>query len=71
LSICHQVIDARKLALEKGEPTVPKFPSAVDLHKINAEVKPSQQWFYPLSVRQQALRDLDNAWKRSSKLKKW
>lgn len=71
LSICHQVIDARKVALEKGEP-LPKFPSAVDLHKkLNHEVKPQFEWFYDSSkcAPQQALRDLDNAWKRFLKVK--
>ncbi len=71
LDICHQVIDARKLALEKGEPLL-KFPSAIDLHKkLNAEVKPQLQWFYESSkcAPQQALRDLDNAWKRFLKVK--
>ena len=63
LDICHQAIDARKRALEKGEP-LPKFPSAMDLHKkLNAEVKPELEWFYDSSkcAPQQALRDLDNA----------
>lgn len=71
LSICHQVIDARKLAVEKGEP-LPKFPSAIDLHKkLNAEVKTELQWFKDSSkcAPQQALRDLDNAWKRFLKVK--
>ena len=71
LDICHQIIDARNLASEKGE-TMPKFPSSVDLHKkLNAEVKPSQQWFYESSkcAPQQALRDIDNAWKRFLKVK--
>ena len=63
LDVCHQVIDARKLATERGEP-LSKFPSAIDLHKkLNAEVKPEFQWFYDSSkcAPQQALRDLDNA----------
>lgn len=71
LSICHQIIDARKLATEQGEP-LPKFPSAIDLHKkLNAEVKSQLQWFYDSSkcAPQQALRDLDNAWKRFLKVK--
>lgn len=71
LDICRQVIDARKLAREKGDP-LPKFPSAIDLHKkLNAEVKPELQWFYNSSkcAPQQALRDLDNAWKRFLKVK--
>jgi putative transposase len=71
LQICHEAIDARKLATEKGEP-LPKFPSSVDLHKkLNAEIKPNLQWFYDSSkcAPQQALRDLDNAWKRFLKVK--
>lgn len=71
LQICYQVIDARKLATEKGEP-LPRFPSSVDLHKkLNTEVKPNLQWFYDSSkcAPQQALRDLDNAWKRFLKVK--
>ena len=40
LDICHQAIDARKMAASQGLP-LPKFPSAIDLHKkLNAEVKP-------------------------------
>lgn len=85
LDVCHQVIDARKTALEKGE-TLPKFPSAIDLHKkLNAEIKPERDWFYksskcgacltgessPVNTAspQQALRDLNNAWKRFLKIK--
>ena len=71
LGVCLSVIDARKIALEKGEP-LPKFPSAIDLHKrLNAEVKPELEWFYESSkcAPQQALRDLDNAWKRFLKVK--
>lgn len=71
LNICQQGIKARQLAKEKGEP-LPKFPSAIDLHKkLNAEVKPEHQWFYESSkcAPQQALRDLDNAWKRYLKVK--
>lgn len=71
MTITRQVIDARKLAVEKGEP-LPKFPSAIDLHKkLNASVKPDRQWFYDSSkcAPQQALRDLDNAWKRFLKVK--
>lgn len=71
LQICYEAIDARRLATEKGEP-LPRFPSAVDLHKkLNAEVKPDLQWFYNSSkcAPQQALRDLDNAWKRFIKVK--
>ena len=71
LAVCHQVINARKLATEKGAP-LPRFPSAVDLHKkLNTEVKPQFSWFYESSkcAPQQALRDLDNAWKRFLKVK--
>ena len=71
LDICHQVIDARNIARDKGDP-LPKFPSSVDLHKkLNAEVKPELQWFYNSSkcAPQQALRDLDDAWKRFLKVK--
>ena len=71
LDICYQAIDARKMASDKGEP-LPKFPSAVDLHKkLNAEVKPDLQWFYDSSkcAPQQALRDLANAWKRFLEVK--
>lgn len=71
LSICHQVIDARRHALELGEP-LPKFPSAIDLHKkLNALVKPEFPWFKDSSkcAPQQALRDLDSAWKRFLKVK--
>lgn len=71
LSICFQSIEARATAKEKEEP-LPKFPSAVDLHKkLNAEVKHENEWFYNSSkcAPQQALRDLDNAWKRYLKVK--
>ena len=71
LSVCFQSIEARSEAKEKGEP-LPKFPSAIDLHKkLNAEVKPDRVWFYNSSkcAPQQALRDLDNAWKRYLKVK--
>lgn len=63
LDICYEAINARKVATEKGEP-LPKFPSAIDLHKkLNAEIKPEYDWFYKSSkcAPQQALRDLDNA----------
>lgn len=71
LDITHQAIDARNIAREKGE-KLPKFPSAIDLHKrLNAEVKPEHQWFYQSSkcAPQQALRDLENAGKRRLKVK--
>ncbi|MCV3213402.1 transposase [Plectonema radiosum NIES-515] len=71
LQECFQGIEARNKAKEKGEP-LPKFPSAIDLHKkLNAEVKPEQKWFYNSSkcAPQQALRDLENAWKRYLKIK--
>ena len=72
LSICYQAINERKTAAEQGLP-LPKFPSAIDLHKkLNAEVKPELEWFYDSSkcAPQQALRDLDNAWKRYLKVPK-
>lgn len=71
LDICHQAIEARNAANKKGEEK-PKFLSAIDLHKkLNAEVKPEYQWFYNSSkcAPQQALRNLDNAWKRHLKVK--
>lgn len=71
LQECFQVIVARNIAKEKGE-SLPKFPSSIDLHKkLNAEVKPKHEWFYNSSkcAPQQALRDLDNAWKRHLKVK--
>jgi putative transposase len=71
LQQCFQIIEARNSALIKGE-SLPKFPSAIDLHKkLNAEVKPEHKWFYNSSkcAPQQALRDLDNAWKRHLKVK--
>ncbi|MCV3213889.1 transposase [Plectonema radiosum NIES-515] len=71
LQQCFQAIEARSIAKERGE-SLPKFPSAIDLHKkLNAEVKPEQKWFYNSSkcAPQQALRDLDNAWKRHLKVK--
>jgi putative transposase len=71
LDICHQILDARNCAKSKGE-TLPKFPTPIDLHKrLNAEVKPEHQWFYQSSkcAPQQALRDLDNAWKRRMRIK--
>jgi len=45
----------------------PKFPTTIDTKKLNAEVKPKLKWFYNSSkcAPQQALRNLDNAWKRS------
>ena len=70
LDITHQAIDARNEARVKGE-KLPKFPSAIDLHKqLNADVKPEHQWFYQSSkcAPQQALRDLENAWKRKLKV---
>ena len=72
LSICYQAINERKTAAEQSWP-LPKFPSAIDLHKkLNAEVKPELEWFYNSSkcAPQQALRDLDNAWKRYLKVPK-
>lgn len=71
LQQCLSYIEARNSAKEKGE-SLPKFPSAIDLHKkLNAEVKPEQKWFYNSSkcAPQQALRDLGNAWKRHLKVK--
>ena len=71
LDVCYQAIDARKVAVEQGLPK-PKFPSAIDLHKkLVAEVKPEKQWFYESSkcAPQQALRDLENAWKRYLKVR--
>ncbi|OKH25809.1 RNA-guided endonuclease InsQ/TnpB family protein [Chroogloeocystis siderophila] len=71
LDVCFKVIEARKLAKEKGE-ELPKFPTAIDLHKkLNAEVKSQHPWFYDSSkcAPQQALRDLENAWKRKMKVK--
>lgn len=59
LDVCYAVIDARKLAADKGEPK-PKVPSAIDLHKkLVAEVKPEKDWFYESSkcAPQQALRN--------------
>lgn len=71
LDVCFKAIEARNQAKEKGE-TVPKFPSSIDLHKkLNAEVKTQYSWFYNSSkcAPQQALRDLENAWKRKMKVK--
>lgn len=71
LEMQFQVLDARNNAKKKGGP-LPKFPSAIALHKLlNAEVKPEHQWFYQSSkcAPQQALRDLENAWKRKLKVK--
>lgn len=71
LDVCYQVIEAQRMTTEQGLPK-PKFPSAIDLHKkLNAEVKPEHQWFYQSSkcAPQQALRDLENAWKRKLKVK--
>lgn len=71
LDICHQILEARSQAKAKNEAS-PKFPTAIDLHKrLNAEIKPEHQWFYQSSkcAPQQALRDLDNAWKRRMKIK--
>lgn len=66
-----KALEARNVAKQKGK-TIPKLPSAIDLHKrLNAEIKPQHQWFYESSkcAPQQALRDLDNAWKRKLKVK--
>ena len=71
LDICFKAIEARNQAKEKGE-TLPKFPTSIDLHKkLNAEVKTQHPWFYDSSkcAPQQALRDLENAWKRKMKVK--
>lgn len=71
LEQCHQAITARKEAEFNGL-TKPKFPSAIELHKrLNAEVKPNLEWFYNSSKcpPQQALRDLENAWKRFLRVK--
>lgn len=70
LDICHEVINERKLASVQGL-SKPKFPTAMDLHKkLNAAVKTEKEWFYNSSkcAPQQALRDLDNAWKRYLKV---
>lgn len=66
LDITLEAVQNRRLAKERGE-KAPKFPSAIDLHKkLNAEVKPEKKWFKDSSkcAPQQALRDLENAWKR-------
>lgn len=71
LDVCFKALVARNLAQEKGE-TLPKFPTSIDLHKkLNAEVKTQNAWFYQSSkcAPQQALRDLENAWKRKMKVK--
>lgn len=65
------MIETQQVAADQGLP-LPKFPSAIDLHKkLNAEVKPEKEWFYQSSkcAPQQALRDLENAWKRKLKVK--
>lgn len=66
LDICFQALTARHEAKEHGQ-VLPKFPSAIDLHKkLVAEEKPDKQWLKNASkcAPQQALRDLENAWKR-------
>lgn len=71
LDVTFKAIEARNLAKEKGDP-LPKFPTSIDLHKkLNAEVKTINPWFYQSSkcAPQQALRDLENAWKRKLKVK--
>lgn len=71
LDVIFKAIEARNQAKEKGE-TLPKFPTSIDLHKkLNAEVKTQYPWFYDSSkcAPQQALRDLENAWKRKLKVK--
>ena len=70
LEITLEAALSRRLSNERGE-KAPKFPSAIDLHKkLNAEAKPENQWFYDSSkcAPQQALRDLENAWKRYLKV---
>lgn len=50
LDITLEAAQNRRLAKERGE-KAPKFPSAIDLHKrLNAEVKPENQWFYDSSI---------------------
>lgn len=71
LDVIFNCLEARNLAKDKGE-ALPKFPTSIDLHKkLNAEVKTQHPWFYDSSkcAPQQALRDLENAWKRKMKVK--
>lgn len=70
LDIYFETIEARRKADELGLEK-PKWPTAIDLHKrLNAEVKPEKQWFYDSSkcAPQEALRNLDKAWKRRFKV---
>lgn len=70
LDIYFQTIEARRKAEELGIEK-PKWPTAIDLHKrLNAEVKPEKKWFYKSSkcAPQEALRNLDKAWKRRFKV---
>lgn len=71
IDVCFQALDARNQAKEAGQP-FPKFPTAIDLYKkLVAEEKPEKQWLKDASkcAPQQALRDLESAWKRRIKVK--
>jgi putative transposase len=71
LDACFKALDERNQAKESGQP-LPKFPSSIDLHKkLVAEEKPNKQWLKDASkcAPQQALRDLESAWRRKIKVK--
>lgn len=71
LDVCFKALAARNEAKDKGQ-ELPKFPSAIDLHKrLVAEEKSIKVWLKESSkcAPQQALRDLENAWKRKLKVK--
>lgn len=67
LQVCTDILETRKVEkLTTGKATT-KFPTAIDLHKrLVAEVKTVNQWYYASSksTPQQALRDLEAAFKR-------
>ena len=72
LEICKNVLEVRKQEKEVTGKPVTKFPTAIDLHKrLVAEVKKENPWYYDVSkcAPQQALRDLEVAFKRVIKVK--
>lgn len=71
LQCCIEANEQRKQERETGGEVITKFPTSIDLHKrLVAEVKPRCEWYYKSSksAPQQALRDLEMAFRRMHKV---
>lgn len=71
LRICMDVLEIRKAEKLANGKAETKLPTAIDLHKrLVAEVKSVNPWYYESSKSspQQALRDLESAFKRMHKV---